>query len=385
MLKRVSLLSLSLLLAIAGVLPTISTHQLTFAHTQLEKGETEQINVIVLGKELLEKQIAGGQQHTYSIHLAHGQFLFVDVQQLGIDVVIQLIDVDEKLRIESNAPDMSFGAEPFYWIAERDGIYKVVIRPAQVSAKTGKYTIKIGDTRAAKVEDLHFLEGQNKLAQGEKLRNQGKKRDIEGAVIYYNSAIEHWREVGQVEREGVSINSLAYVTYLLGDTQKAVGYVEQAAKIRPESGGKAESLSDAASLYHELGQPEKALELANQAIEITEKTGDKIIQSIALNTAGKIYRSFNNEEKSLLYFDRALKNSREIGSKLDEALSLHNIGVLLNCSSETEKALIFFKEAIKIRKEVGDLYGKLETLTETGHSYLYLKLTKIEIYRKSLY
>lgn len=373
MLKRVLLLSLSLLLVIAGVLTTIPTRQLTLAHTQLEKAQTEETEVTVLGEELLEKRIAGGQRHAYSIHLAHDQFLFVDVQQLGVDVIIELIDVDGKLCIETNAPDVTFGGEPFYWVAKNTGTYKVVIKPAQPSAKIGKYTIKIRELREAKDGDLHFVDGQNKLAEGEKLRVQGNKEDLEDAIACYNSAIEHWRKVGQVEREGVCVNSLGFVSYFLGDTQKALEYFEQAAKIRPETGGKAESLSDAASIYRILGQPEKALNLANQTIEITEKTGDKVIQSIALNTAGNIYTSFGNQEKALLRFERALELSRQVGSRVDEAISLQNMGTLFSNSIEVEKALVFFKEAIKIWDEVGDLRGKLEALIGAGSGYVYLR------------
>ena len=73
----------------------------------------------VLSQNLVERQIGGGQSHQYSIELLADQFTYIDVQQLGVDVTVSLFDSEGKLLIETNAPDLSYGAEPFYWVAEK--------------------------------------------------------------------------------------------------------------------------------------------------------------------------------------------------------------------------------------------------------------------------
>lgn len=367
MLKRISVLSLSLLLAITGVLPVMPT----FAHTQTEQAQTQEITALPLDKSLIERTISGGQQHTYSIDLAYDQFLFLDVQQLGIDVTVSLIDSDGKLRIETNAPDMAFGAEPFYWVAEKVGNYKIIIKPAEAVAKAGKYTIKISELKAANDEDFHFLDGQNKLAQGEKLRALGKKKDLEDAIACYRKAIEHWREVGQKEREGVCLNLMGFATYYLGDTQGAIEYIEQSAKIRPEGGGKAQSLHNAGVMYRLIGNKKKALEYFSGALQLSRQVGDKSTEANALNAIGNIYDSSGNQQEALSCYNEALIASREVGSRSDEAAALHNIGTIFSIFNDHDKAILFFTESLPIWDELGDFRNKIITLTQIGNTYMY--------------
>lgn len=367
-LKRLSTFSLSLFLAITGVLPIMSLHQSTFASTQTETAEEP---VTALSNDLLEKQIAGGQKHTYSVHLEHDQFLFLDVQQLGVDVVIQLIDSQGKLQIETNAPDLAFGTEPFYWIAEKNETYKIEVKTAEPSAKNGRYTIRVAELRAAKDADLHFLDGQTKLAQGEKLRAQGKKEDLEDAIAYYKRAIEHWKEVGQVEREGVCLNLIGFATYYLGDTQKAIEYIEEAAKIRPLGGGKAQSLTNAGIMYRIVGDKKRALEYFSEALKLSREIGDKAAQASTLNALGNIYDSSGNQQEALSYYNQALIASREVGSRPDEAVALHNIGTIFSIFNEEDKAILFFKESLPIWDEIGDFRNKIATLTQIGNTYVY--------------
>lgn len=366
MLKRISCLSLSLLLTL-GVLPVMPVHQSIFAHTQVEEAQRQE-PITVLSQNLIERQIAGGQQHTYSINLEPNQFLFLDVQQLGIDVVIQLIDADGKLRIETNAPDLAFGAEPFYWVAEKVGTYNIVVKPAEASTKTGKYTIKVGELRPAKDEDFHFLDGQNKLAQGEKLRAQGKKENLEDAITHYKEAIEHWRKVRQKEREGVCLNLVGFATYFLGDIQAAIGHIEGASKIR-EGGGKAQSVSNLGSMYLITGEKVKALESFSQGLKLSKEVGDKITQSNSLNGIGNLYYSFGDQQNALNSYSEALSIAKETGDKAREAGALHNVGTVFASVGDFDKAISYFRETLPIWDELKDTQNKLYTLNYLGHVY----------------
>lgn len=108
---------------------------------------TDNENSVPLTQSLIEREMSGGQTHYYSVDLVNGQFLSLNIQQLGIDVVVGLVDPDGNKRIEINSPDLSYGTEPFYWIAEKSGNYKIIVKAAEASAKTAKYTIKIEDLR----------------------------------------------------------------------------------------------------------------------------------------------------------------------------------------------------------------------------------------------
>jgi tetratricopeptide (TPR) repeat protein len=368
MLKNVSVLSLILLLAMTGVLPAMPTNQKTFAHIQTEKSQTEQLDITTLDKNLLERQIAGGQQHIYSIDLAYDQFLFLDMQQLGTDVVVQLIDTEGKLRIETNAPDLSFGAEPFYWIAEKTGTYKIVVKVPEVSAKTGKYTIKIAELRAANSTDFNYLEAQKALAEGEKLRFQGKKENFLAALELYKKSAEHWKAVEKKEGIGVATNLIALITYYLGDTPKAIEYFAQAASVR-EGGGKAQSVSNLGSMYLITGEKIKALECFSQGLKLSKEVGDKITESNSLNGIGNLYYSFGDHQNALNSYSEALIIAKDTGDKTREAGALHNVGTVFASVGDFDKAISYFTETLPIWDELKDTQNKIYTLNYLGHVY----------------
>src|SRR5438067_1795099 len=64
-----------------------------------------------LGKPI-ERELAGGQSHSYRIALTSGQYLHIVVDQRGIDVVVTLFDPTGKQVIEVDSPNGDQGPEP---------------------------------------------------------------------------------------------------------------------------------------------------------------------------------------------------------------------------------------------------------------------------------
>lgn len=360
---------ISILLAI-GALLSMETTSLALSPAT-EPADSE--NPTILSNNLIERQISGRQSHYYLVELLANQFVYIDVQQLGVDVTVGLLDPEGNLLIETNAPDLSYGAEPFYWIAEKTGTYKILIKPTEASTKPGKYTIRLAELRTAKDEDFHFLDGQQKLAQAEKLRGQGTKQNLLDSIGFYNRAIEHWQEVGQKEREGVCLNLKAFVTYYLGDTTTAIKYFTEAAEIRPRGGGKAQSVNNLAIMYRLTGETTKALDYFTEALQLSHEIGDKQAEANILNGIGNLKDSFGNKQEALSCHSEALKLSRETGSRADEATSLHNIGSVFSSLGEADKAISFFTEALPIWEEINDFSNKLVTLNQIGNTYMVIR------------
>src|SRR5216117_599451 len=62
--------------------------------------------------QTIERELAGGQTHTYQIKLTAGQFLRVLVEQKGIDVVLALSSPDGRQLIESDLTGIIGAREP---------------------------------------------------------------------------------------------------------------------------------------------------------------------------------------------------------------------------------------------------------------------------------
>src|SRR5215813_724943 len=78
------------------------------------------------GKKI-DRQLAGGETHSYSLTLAKDQFCHVVVDQRGIDVVVAFYRPDGTKIAEVDSPNYKLGQEPLSLIAETPGAYRLEI------------------------------------------------------------------------------------------------------------------------------------------------------------------------------------------------------------------------------------------------------------------
>ena len=76
----------------------------------------------------IERELAGGQSHSYQLTLAADQYLLVVVEQRGIDVVVQLLGPDDKQIMEFDSEIRDYGQEPVSQVAEVSGSYRLNLR-----------------------------------------------------------------------------------------------------------------------------------------------------------------------------------------------------------------------------------------------------------------
>src|SRR5437016_4803843 len=108
----------------------------------------DDIPTLALGRPV-ERQLAGGQSHSYRVVLTAGQYLHVIVIQHGIDVVVKLFAPDGKQLIEVDSPNGTEGPEPVFAIARASGAYLLEVRSLEKDAAAGRYEVKIEELRTA--------------------------------------------------------------------------------------------------------------------------------------------------------------------------------------------------------------------------------------------
>ena len=60
---------------------------------------------------VLERELAGGQSHTYSLTLEAGQYFRGVVEQRGIDVAVSIVSPNSKTVLEVDSPNGTQGPE----------------------------------------------------------------------------------------------------------------------------------------------------------------------------------------------------------------------------------------------------------------------------------
>ncbi len=114
--------------------------------------EQAEVRKLEAGKQI-DRKLSGGESHTYELEIQAGQYLNVVVEQLGIDVVVQVIAPDGKQAMEVDSPNGIQGPELVTMVAEVSGIYRFKVRSLEKAVATGKYEIKVVELRSATNND----------------------------------------------------------------------------------------------------------------------------------------------------------------------------------------------------------------------------------------
>lgn len=104
----------------------------------------------------VERALARGQHHNFTVSLEADQFLQLVVTQRGIDVIIQAFGPDEKSLGEFDSPNGTEGAEPVSIVSTAAGVYRVDLTPLKQDENlpAGRYEIKIVEIRKATDQEL---------------------------------------------------------------------------------------------------------------------------------------------------------------------------------------------------------------------------------------
>jgi tetratricopeptide (TPR) repeat protein len=181
----------------------------------------------------IERELAGGETHTYAVRLEAGQYLHAVAQQKGIDVVVTLSDPSGAKLVEVDSPNGTEGPEPVSYVAETAGTYNLEVRSLDASAPAGRYEVKVLELHTATDRD----------------REMAEARSLEAKAIVLSAADK--------TGEAVPLNERAISLY-----EKALG---------SEHPDLAMSLDNLAGLYRKQGQYAKAEPLMVRALAIREK------------------------------------------------------------------------------------------------------------------
>jgi hypothetical protein len=148
----------------------------------------------------IEREMSGGQSHSYILNLISDQYAHVSIDQKGIDVLVKLFAPDGKLILEVDSPNGSQGVEPVNWVAEATGIYHLEVSSFEKDAPLGRYEAKFVSLRAATQQDRDRHHARNAYFEGLRLHNLVTQDSLEAAIKKYKATFE--RALASVRGEG---------------------------------------------------------------------------------------------------------------------------------------------------------------------------------------
>jgi CHAT domain-containing protein/tetratricopeptide (TPR) repeat protein len=341
-------------------------------HTYVNAGQNEQAVSTLKQGEPVERELAGGQTHSYQLLPTSGQFLHVVVDQRGIDVLVVLFGPDGKQLAEVDSPGGTSGIEPVFWVAKIPGSYRVEVQSLDKEALSGRYEIRVEELRAATPQDEKVIAAQDAYAEGLRQHAEGTAESLRKALEKYQQALLLWREGGNREREATTLYNMGSVTDNLDDKQKALEYFGQSASLMHALGIRIEEgalLSNIGKVYSDLGENQKAIDFYRRALTIHQSTGDVIGEDITLNNIALVFQDWGEPRKALEYFGKSLQIRLSLGNRLNVSLTHNNIGTAYEELAEYQKALDSYEQALQVLRQVGNIRAEARTLNNIGKVY----------------
>ncbi|MGN6195653.1 MAG: tetratricopeptide repeat protein [Ginsengibacter sp.] len=126
------------------------------------------------------------------------------------------------------------------------------------------------------------------------------------------------------------------------------------------------------SFYYKDINPKKGIEIANEAIQLSQKIKDEKRLATSYNYSGVDYTAQGNDSTALLFFKKSLAIRKQLDDRKGIASVIHNMGMSYFNLSDYGKALDYQKEAFEILKSINNKTGMAITLNSIGVVYLFL-------------
>ncbi|MGB3479378.1 MAG: tetratricopeptide repeat protein [bacterium] len=168
------------------------------------------------------------------------------------------------------------------------------------------------------------------------------------------------RGLSQIELyhvEGAIVNAIGTLYLSQGDFDKAIELYQRFLKVSEESRnlfGIGMAANNQGSVYTHKGDYDKAIPLFKKKLAISEKLGNKVGIAMAVNNLGWIYGEKKNFDRAIELYERALSIAEELDNKFGILNVIINLGNLHKSKVNYNRAFALFRKAMTIAKRIGD-------------------------------
>ena len=320
----------------------------------------------------VERELKGGETHSYRVSLPAGKFLHAIVEQKEIDLIAAAFAPDGKQLTNCDSPNDRWGSESILLVASEAGEYRVDVISPNSKARPGRYRIQIVALREATATDKGHAAALLAFDEGRKLRAQPNADAKRAAIAKFEQALPLFRAAGDTYREGMTWQSIGVAYYPLNEFRKALECFNQAVTLARSIGDRRfESGTETwiAGMLDILGDVVKALDHNQRALKLARENGWRLAEASALSSIGKIYNDMSEWDKALAFYAQALPIFKDQKSPRDEAIALNNIGIAYSLSGEQEKALEYLQQSLDLLRRGTDKNVLAYTLLNIGRAY----------------
>ncbi len=181
------------------------------------------------------------------------------------------------------------------------------------------------------------------------------KKDYTRARDEYETVLSLAKEEGDLNLRSRSTSSLAEISLLLGNPEKAVGYAGEEIEIYKKlyKGAEWNAMYRMADILKRSGKEEEAKKYSDLAEKIMKEHHNA---STDLEKAVELWKEAKDGKGALQYYEKALAEARRFQRKREEAEIVDDIGEIAEASADLKRAVECYRKALSIYEGMGDLY-----------------------------
>lgn len=267
---------------------------------------------------------------SYSIDLARDEYVYLEVEQRGVDVVVTLFDPAGQRLIVADYLQGSGGAEWLAAVTRNSGRHRLEIRPYR--GQGGAYAVSLVERCPA--------------TQEHRAQARAEKAQAVAMVDYRDDEEEARRRVAQQLIESSQL-------WLLAEKPSRA----------------ADALNTAATIFRRLSEMPRAMELYREALRLHRTTDSAAGQAVVLKNMGIVYWASGEIQTAKECYEEALKHAARAADPRLEASVLHSLSGIYRRLGRTDEAFEKLIKAWRLRQVARDDRGQVATLLRLGSFY----------------
>jgi CHAT domain-containing protein len=310
-----------------------------------------------------ERELAGGEEHLYTVEALPGRHLQVSAEQLGADVAIELRRAAQSL-LAVDSPTGEEDAEALLLPAGlAPGVYEVAVRSLSPAGARGRYRLLLEDLPADTTRDRARLAAERLRTAAGALQRQGAPaRDLEAA---WREAESLWRGLGDRQGEARALHCLAMADLQAGEARQALEHLQAALPLwesLSRTSRQADSLTGMGLAHLALGEPDRAVESLERALALRRALGEPVREAVTRNNLCLVEQTRGDLAFARSCYEEVRERFREAGEKRLEGIAASNLGGIYDQQGEPQEAIARYAEAAALLRQAGDSAGEARTL-----------------------
>jgi serine/threonine protein kinase/tetratricopeptide (TPR) repeat protein len=179
----------------------------------------------------------------------------------------------------------------------------------------------------------------------------------EDALRNYQEELGIWKQVGEKRGIARSLNEMAKMQVLMGDSKNSLANYQQAMGLWREIGDKrglGDTSIDLANYYDDRGDHDQALKMYKEALQIERDIGNEGLQSICLNNIGAVYFEKAQYDDARAYYQQALQLREKLNAPRDIAETVFNLAEISVRMGQYDQAVSQYMRTLDLWRKVDD-------------------------------